>query len=98
MSQFRIGYLISRAVILCAVEPNRHTNRHTTLLGICDLLETASIKGLAQVVEIPLWRDLLKQYVPLNGIVGNPEPDIRHEMPVQNCLALHAIAWHEALP
>ena len=32
-------------------------------------------------------RDLLKQYVPLNGIVSKPEPDIRHEMPVENCLA-----------
>jgi len=45
-------------------------------------------------------RDLLKQYVPLNGIVSKPEPD---EMPVKNCLAPHATvaqndmpAWHGA--
>jgi hypothetical protein len=36
-------------------------------------------------------RDLLKQYVPLNGIVTKPEPEIRHEMPVENCLASRAI-------
>jgi hypothetical protein len=48
-------------------------------------------------------RDLLKQYVPLNGIVSKPEPDIRHEMPVENCLAPRATvaqndipAWHGA--
>jgi hypothetical protein len=35
-------------------------------------------------------RDLLKQYVPLNGIVSKPEPEIRHEMPVENCLAPRA--------
>ena len=32
-------------------------------------------------------RDLLKQYVPLNGIISKPEPEIQHEMPVENCLA-----------
>ncbi len=48
-------------------------------------------------------RDLLKQYVPLNGIVSKPEPENRHEMPVENCLAPHATvaqndipAWHGA--
>jgi len=48
-------------------------------------------------------RDLLKQYVPLNGIVSKPEPEIRREMPVENCLAPHATvaqddipAWHGA--
>jgi hypothetical protein len=48
-------------------------------------------------------RDLLKQYVPLNGIVSKPEPEIRHEMPVENCLARRATvaqndipAWHAA--
>lgn len=48
-------------------------------------------------------RDLLKQYVPLNGIVSKPEPDIRQEMPVENCLAPRATvaqndipAWHGA--
>jgi hypothetical protein len=48
-------------------------------------------------------RDLLKQYVPLNGIVSKPQPDIRQEMPVENCLAPHATvaqndipAWHGA--
>jgi hypothetical protein len=48
-------------------------------------------------------RDLLKQYVPLNGIVSKPEPEIRHEMPVENCLAPRATvaqddipAWHGA--
>jgi hypothetical protein len=48
-------------------------------------------------------RDLLKQYVPLNGIVSKPEPDIRHEMPEENCLAPCATvaqndipAWHGA--
>ncbi len=48
-------------------------------------------------------RDLLKQYVPLNGIVCMPEPDIRQEMPVENCLAPRATvvqndipAWHGA--
>ncbi len=35
-------------------------------------------------------RDLLKQYVPLNGIVSKLEPDILHEMPVENCLAPRA--------
>ncbi len=29
-------------------------------------------------------RDLLKQYVPLNGIVSKPEPDIRRDKPVEN--------------
>jgi hypothetical protein len=43
-------------------------------------------------------RDLLKQYVTLNGIVSKPEPDIQNEMPVYNCPALHAIAWYEAPP
>jgi hypothetical protein len=43
-------------------------------------------------------RDLLKQYVPLNGIVSKPEPDIRHEMPVENCLAPRStVAPHAAL-
>jgi hypothetical protein len=48
-------------------------------------------------------RDLLKQYVPLNGIVSKPEPEIRPEIPVENCLAPHATvaqndipAWHGA--
>lgn len=48
-------------------------------------------------------RDLLKQYVPLNGIVSKPEPEIRQEMPVENCLAPRATvaqddipAWHGA--
>jgi hypothetical protein len=48
-------------------------------------------------------RDLLKQYVPLNGIISKPEPEIRHEMPVENCLAPRATvaqndipAWHGA--
>jgi hypothetical protein len=48
-------------------------------------------------------RDLLKQYVPLNGIVSKPEPEIRPEMPVENCLASRATvaqddipAWHGA--
>jgi hypothetical protein len=48
-------------------------------------------------------RELLKQYVPLNGIVSKPEPEIRKEMPVENCLAPHATvaqadipAWHGA--
>ena len=49
-------------------------------------------------------RDLLKQYVPLNGIVSKPEPKIRQEMPVENCLAPRATvaqddipAWHGAI-
>jgi hypothetical protein len=48
-------------------------------------------------------RDLLKQYIPLNGIVSKPDPDIRPEMPVENCLAPRATvaqddipAWHGA--
>ncbi len=48
-------------------------------------------------------RDLLKQYVPLTGIVSKPDPDIRPEMPVENCLAPRATvaqndipAWHGA--
>jgi len=48
-------------------------------------------------------RDLLKQYVPLNGIVSKPEPDIQQEMPVENCLAPRTTvaqndipAWHGA--
>jgi hypothetical protein len=48
-------------------------------------------------------RDLLKQYVPPNGIVSKPEPDIQHEMPVENCIAPPATvaqnditAWHGA--
>ncbi len=48
-------------------------------------------------------KDLLKQYVPLNGIISKPEPEIRHEMPVENCLAPRATvaqndipAWHGA--
>jgi hypothetical protein len=48
-------------------------------------------------------RDLLKQYVPLNGIVSKPEPEIRHEIPVENCLTPRATvaqddipAWHVA--
>ena len=48
-------------------------------------------------------RDLLRQYVPLNGIVIKSEPDIQREMPVENCLAPRATvaqddipAWHGA--
>jgi hypothetical protein len=37
-----------------ALESNRHTNRHTSLLRISDLLEPASVKGLRRVGEIPL--------------------------------------------
>jgi hypothetical protein len=36
-------------------------------------------------------RDLLKQYVPLNGIITKPEPDIQSQKPVENCLAPRAI-------
>ena len=43
-------------------------------------------------------RDLLKQYVPLNGIVSKTEPDIRQEMPVENCLAPHATAEQNDIP
>jgi hypothetical protein len=35
-------------------------------------------------------RDLLKQYVPLDGIISKPEADIQHEKPVENCLAPRA--------
>jgi len=48
-------------------------------------------------------RDLLKQYIPLNGIVSKPDPDIRPEMPVENCQAPRDTvaqndipAWHRA--
>ena len=48
-------------------------------------------------------RDLLKQYVPLNGIVSKPEQEIQLEMPVENCRAPRATvaqndisAWHGA--
>jgi hypothetical protein len=48
-------------------------------------------------------RDLLKQYVPLNGIISKPEPDIEPQAPVENCLAPratvaqnHIPAWHGA--
>jgi hypothetical protein len=43
-------------------------------------------------------RDLLKRYVPLNGIVSKPEPEIRNEMPVENCLAQRAsLAPHDTV-
>jgi hypothetical protein len=48
----RIFYKLSHIPI--ALESNRHTNRHTTLLRISDLLEPASVKGLRRVGEIPL--------------------------------------------
>jgi hypothetical protein len=35
-------------------------------------------------------RDSLKQYVPLNRIISKQEPEIRKEMPVENCLAPRA--------
>jgi hypothetical protein len=48
-------------------------------------------------------RDLLKQYIPLTGIVSKPDPDIRPETPVEYCLAPRATvaqndisAWHGA--
>ena len=48
-------------------------------------------------------RELLKQYVPLNGIISKPEQDIKTQTPVENCLAPHATvaqndipAWHAA--
>jgi hypothetical protein len=43
-------------------------------------------------------RDLLKQYVPLNGIVSKSEPEIRQEMPVENCLAPRATVAQDDLP
>jgi hypothetical protein len=54
-------------------------------------------------------RDLLKQYVPLNGIVSKPEPEIQPPAPVENCMAPHATLapracpalhamWHEVPP
>jgi hypothetical protein len=43
-------------------------------------------------------RDLLKQYVPLHGIVSKPEPEIRHEMPVENCMASDATLAPRACP
>jgi hypothetical protein len=43
-------------------------------------------------------RDLLKQYIPLNGIVSKPDPDTRPEMPVENCLASHATVAQDDLP
>jgi hypothetical protein len=48
-------------------------------------------------------RDLLKQYVPLNGIVSKPESNAQPQVPVENCMAPHATvaqndipAWHGA--
>jgi hypothetical protein len=48
-------------------------------------------------------RDLLKQYIPLNGIVSKPDPEIQPPAPVENCLAPRATvaqndipAWHGA--
>jgi hypothetical protein len=48
-------------------------------------------------------RELLKQYVPLNGIISAPESDIPLQSPVENCLAPRATvaqndipAWHSA--
>ncbi len=48
-------------------------------------------------------RDLLKQYVPINGIVSKPKPEMGNEMPVENCIAPRATvaqddipAWHGA--
>jgi len=48
-------------------------------------------------------RDLLKQYVPLNGIVSKPEIEITPQTPVENCIAPGATvaqndmrAWHGA--
>jgi hypothetical protein len=48
-------------------------------------------------------RDLLKQYVPLNGIVSSPGGDTSPPQPVENCLAPRATvaqndipAWHGA--
>jgi|WetSurMetagenome_2_1015567.scaffolds.fasta_scaffold65900_2 hypothetical protein len=48
-------------------------------------------------------RELLKQYVPLGGIVSNPEPEIPLQLSVENCLAPRATvaqndipAWHGA--
>jgi hypothetical protein len=54
-------------------------------------------------VDNSATRDLLKQYVPLNGIINKLEPDIRHQTPVENCIAPRATvvqndipAWHGA--
>jgi hypothetical protein len=48
-------------------------------------------------------RDLLQQYVPLNGIVSKPDPEIQPPAPVENCIAPRATvaqndisAWHGA--
>jgi hypothetical protein len=48
-------------------------------------------------------RDLLKQYVPLNGIITKPEQEIQPQISVENCIAPHATvarndvpAWHGA--
>jgi hypothetical protein len=41
---------ISRLLYLCN-NKNRHTNRHTALLKISDLLEPASINGLRRLVN-----------------------------------------------
>jgi hypothetical protein len=47
-------------------------------------------------------RELLKQYVPLNGIISLPERDTSLPEPVENCIAPHATvaqnyktAWHD---
>jgi hypothetical protein len=64
-------------------------------------LKTSIARDLAQgQSDNSATRDLLKQYVPLNGIVSKAEPD---EMPVENCLAPRATvaqndipAWHGA--
>jgi hypothetical protein len=54
-------------------------------------LKASIARGLVQgQSDNSATRDLLKQYVPLNGIVSKPEPDIRHKMPVENCIAPRA--------
>jgi hypothetical protein len=67
-------------------------------------LKASIAKDLAQGQgENSATRDLLKQYVPLNGIVSKPEPEILSQLPVENCLAPRATvaqndipAWHGA--
>ena len=54
-------------------------------------LKASIVKDLIQgQSDNSATRGLLKQYVPLNGIVSKLEPDIRHEMPVENCLSPRA--------
>ena len=43
-------------------------------------------------------KDLLKQYVPLNGIVSKPEPEIRNEKPVENCITPRATIAQNDIP